>query len=72
MTQQSPQKPTLEERITDAVFKIITAGGSIYAFYHLFLEDFLKAAIANKRHNADMTKSPHGHASVVNSIVLEE
>ncbi|MEM9450745.1 MAG: GUN4 domain-containing protein [Cyanobacteria bacterium P01_E01_bin.6] len=46
MSQQPSQKPALEERLTDAVFKIITAGSGGYALYNLFSEDIPKAAIA--------------------------
>ncbi|MEM9447734.1 MAG: hypothetical protein AAGA75_04285, partial [Cyanobacteria bacterium P01_E01_bin.6] len=45
-SQPPPQKPTLEERITDAVFKLITGGGGVYALYNLYVEDIPKAAIA--------------------------
>ena len=46
MTQQPPQKPTLEERLTDTVFKLIVAGSGGYALYNLYREDIPKAAIA--------------------------
>ncbi|MDX2099186.1 MAG: GUN4 domain-containing protein [Leptolyngbyaceae cyanobacterium bins.59] len=38
--------PTLEERLTDAVFKLIVACSGGYALYNLYLEDIPKAAIA--------------------------
>ena len=46
MTQQSPQKPTIEERLTDTLIKLIVAGSGGYALYNLYLEDIPKAAIA--------------------------
>ncbi|MGP1387844.1 MAG: NACHT domain-containing protein [Thainema sp.] len=45
MTQPSP-KPSLEERLTDAVFKLVVAGSGGYALYNLYLEDIPKAAIS--------------------------
>lgn len=38
--------PTLEERLTDAVLKLLVAGSGGYALYNLYLEDIPKAAIA--------------------------
>ncbi|MCG8364480.1 MAG: GUN4 domain-containing protein [Pseudanabaenales cyanobacterium] len=46
MTQQPPQKPTFEERLTDAALKITVIGSGAYALYNLFLEDLPKATIA--------------------------
>ena len=46
MTQPPPQKPPLEERLTDTVFKLIVAGSGGYALYNLYVEDIPKAAIA--------------------------
>ncbi|MEO1122997.1 MAG: hypothetical protein AAFW84_03080 [Cyanobacteria bacterium J06635_15] len=46
MTQPPPQKPTFEERLSDAVFKLIVAGSGGYALYNLYLEDIPKAAIS--------------------------
>ena len=46
MSQQPPQPPTLEARLTDAVFKLLVAGSGGYALYNLYLEDIPKAAIS--------------------------
>ena len=47
MNQSSPpQKPTIEERLTDAVIKLVVAGSGGYALYNLYIDDLPKAAIA--------------------------
>jgi hypothetical protein len=46
MTQPPTQKPTFEERLSDAVFKLIVAGSGGYALYNLYLEDIPKAVIS--------------------------
>ena len=46
MTQSPKPKPTLKERLTDAVFKLLVAGSGGYALYNLYLDDIPKAAIS--------------------------
>ncbi len=46
MSPQLPQKPTFDERLTDALFKLIVAGSGGYALYSLYVDDLPKAAIA--------------------------
>ncbi|MGD1860518.1 MAG: GUN4 domain-containing protein [Leptolyngbyaceae cyanobacterium] len=46
MTQPPPPKPTFEERLSDAIFKLLVAGSGGYALYNLYLEDVPKAAIS--------------------------
>jgi hypothetical protein len=46
MTQSPPPQPTLEERLTNALFSTIVLGSGGYALYNLYLEDLPKAAIS--------------------------
>ncbi len=46
MTPSPKPKPSIEERLTDAIVKLFVAGSGGYALYNLYLDDIPKAAIS--------------------------